>query len=260
MSSLISRFEIAGSDSDIHTMNIVNHLSETHDNSSFPNKNNNHFPQLRLPIELHSEPIDYILYTSTTYNMATRGVFQCKQLTLRYCEHGGSSRAVREYLASGRLLEWAAERPTVNIRVKVKNGKHPNLQADYVTASVSNKSAMNGIQSKPVIHQVCLKSKGISEEETHRRRLPAHKRIDQRQQHQVDPNATKQPDDDEAAEWENPVEAALNKLYNKRGRKMTKFTKPVYTDTPSIQGVWTPSLDLHLLAKEDSFELKIVQS
>mmetsp|Transcript_107433 Transcript_107433/g.219229 ORF Transcript_107433/g.219229 Transcript_107433/m.219229 type:complete len:196 (+) Transcript_107433:90-677(+) len=93
--------------------------------------------------------------------MATRGVFQCQRLTLRYCEHGGSSRAVREYLASGRLLEWASERPTVDIRVKVANGKHPNLRADYLTSSVSNKSAMNGIRSKPVIHQVCLKSKGV---------------------------------------------------------------------------------------------------
>jgi hypothetical protein len=159
-------------------------------------------------------------------------------------------------------LEWASERPTVSIRVKVKNGKHPNLQADYLTTSVSNKSAMNGIQSKPVIHQVCLKSKGISEEETYRRQLPAHKRIDQRQQHQADPNANKeQPDNaNEVADWENPVEAALNKLYNKSGRKMTKFTKPVYTQTPSIQGVWTPSLDLHRLATEDSFELKIVKA
>ena len=190
--------------------------------------------------------------------MATRGVFQCKQLTIRYCEHGGSSRAVREYLASGRLLDWAAERPTVNIKVKVRNGKHPNLQADYVTQSVSNKSAMNGIKSKPVIHQVCLKSKGITEAEQHLRRLPSHKRVND--------EATKRPGDKDGdeqnqheAHWKHPVEAALNKLYNRSGRKLTKFTKAVYTDTPSVQGVWTPSLDLHLLPEEDAFQLEIVK-
>jgi len=183
--------------------------------------------------------------------MATRGVFQCKRLTIKYCEYGGSSRAVREYLASGRLLEWAAERPTVQIQVRVANGKHPNLQADYVTQSVSNKTALNGIKSRPVIHQVCLKSKGITEEEQRQRRLPSHKRVIQSENSQDEQNLE--------APWDNPVEKALNKLYNRSGRKIKKFRNPVYTDTPSIQGVWTPSLDLHLLPDEDDFDLKVVR-
>ena len=194
--------------------------------------------------------------------MATRGVFQCRQLTLRYCEHGGSSRAVREYLASGRLLEWAAERPTVNIRVKVRNGRHPNLQAEYLTTAVSNKSAMNGVRSKEVVHQVCLKSKGVSEAEQHLRRLPPHKRVigDETTTTTTATPPPPSPDEEhpDAHYRKHPVEAALNKLFNRSGRKMTKFTKPVYTDTPSIQGVWTPSLDLHLLPEEDEFDLKIV--
>jgi hypothetical protein len=158
-------------------------------------------------------------------------------------------------------LEWAAERPTVNIKVKVANGKHPNLRAEYATKSVSNKSAMNGIQSKPVVHQVCLRSKGISEAEQHQRRQPPHKRDDQRQQYPSSAAAAAAAvEQSDKNQWkDNPIEAALDKLYNRSGRKMTKFTKPVYTDTPSIQGVWTPSLDLHLLPAEDAFDLKIVQ-
>jgi len=170
--------------------------------------------------------------------MATRGVFQCQKLTLRYCEHGGSSRAVREYLASGRLVEWATERPTVEVRVKVANGKHPNLMADYLTKTVSNKTALNGVQSRPVIHQICLKSKGVVSAGEPEMEASTHERW-----------------------WKHPVEAALDQLYNKSGRKMTKFTKPVYTQTPSIQGVWTPSLDLHLLPESDGggdFGLTIV--
>lgn len=43
--------------------------------------------------------------------MATRGVFQLRRLRLHYCEHGGSSRTLRDYIASGRLARWAEEHP-----------------------------------------------------------------------------------------------------------------------------------------------------
>ena len=133
--------------------------------------------------------------------MATRGVIQCQKLTLFYCEHGGSSQAVRDFLGSGRLVDWARERPQVSIQIKVRNGKHPYVKADYLT----------GIQSsKANTHQICLKS-----------------------------NAARSPD----------VAGVLDQLYNRSGRKITKFTKPIYTQTPSIQGVWTPSLNLHLTPK-----------
>jgi large subunit ribosomal protein L43 len=146
--------------------------------------------------------------------MATRGVFQCKKLTLYYCEHGGSSQAVRDYLQSKQLIQWAKERPTVDIQVRVRNGKHPFIKAEYLSAPISGKRPDLGA----IIHQVCVKNK----------------------QHNYSLQA---------------IEDTLSKLYNKSGRKMTKFTKPIYTQTPSIQGVWTPSLDLHL---QPPFEMKIV--
>jgi large subunit ribosomal protein L43 len=152
--------------------------------------------------------------------MATRGVFQCQRLTLYYCEHGGSSSAVRSFLAGGRLLEWARERPTVQIQVRVRNGKHPYVKADYLTQAVAGRRGKDN-RAMPVLHQISLKSK--------------------------------HPHD----EYVQNVEDTLDQLYNKSGRKMTKFTRPVYTDTPSIQGVWTPSLNLHL---EPEFELKIIES
>ena len=128
-------------------------------------------------------------------NMATRGVFQLRTLTLSYCEHGGSSKAVRDFLASGKLIEWASERPSVEIKVCVRNGKHPNAKGEYLTG-------VNGS-----VHQVCLKS-----------------------------NAARSPE----------IESILDMLFNRSGRKITKFTKSVYSDTPSIQGMWTPALNLHL--------------
>ena len=131
--------------------------------------------------------------------MATRGVFQCQKLTLFYCEHGGSSQAVRDFLGSGKIIQWAKDRPSVQIQVKVRNGNHPYVKADYLT----------GID-RPHAHQICLKS-----------------------------NKAKAPQ----------VEAVLDQLYNRSGRKITKFTRPVYSQTPSVQGVWTPSLNLHLTPK-----------
>ena len=38
--------------------------------------------------------------------MATRGVTQLQKLTLKYCEYGGSSRAMRDYIANGQLAAW----------------------------------------------------------------------------------------------------------------------------------------------------------
>ena len=65
--------------------------------------------------------------------MATRGVFQLTKLRLNYCEVGGSSRAMRDYLGNGRLVAWAADHPHVEIEVKRRNGQHPFVQADYIT-------------------------------------------------------------------------------------------------------------------------------
>jgi large subunit ribosomal protein L43 len=130
--------------------------------------------------------------------MATRGVFQLQKLTLFYCEHGGSSQAVRDFLASGKLIQWAQNRPHLEVQVRVRNGKHPYVKGDYLTSPNRN------------THQICMKS-----------------------------NEAGAPD----------IQQVLNQIYNRSGRKTKKFTKPIYTDTPSIQGVWTPSLNLHLTSK-----------
>lgn len=47
-----------------------------------------------------------------------------------------------------------------------------------------------------------------------------------------------------------------NMLANRSGRKITKIQAPVLTDTPSIQGIWTPFLTLHL---EPPFRVAIVE-
>jgi large subunit ribosomal protein L43 len=135
-------------------------------------------------------------------NMATRGVFQLTKLHLYYCEHGGSSRAIRDYLTNGRLMAWAREHPCVDIEIKVRNGKHPYVQGEYKTSS-------------PSLHQISVKN--------------------------VD-------------SWRQ-IEEVCKLLHDRTGRKITKITTPVLTDTPSIQGVWTPFLNL----TDEKFPIKFIE-
>ena len=137
--------------------------------------------------------------------MATRGIFQLRKLTLKYCEVGGSSRGIREYIGDGHLVKWATEHPHVNIEVVRRQNRHPVVHADYLTSPSDTK------------HQISVKNKEA---------------------------------------WED-VEAVLDQLANRSGRKIKKTTVPVVTDTPSIQGVWTPFLNLHL---EPSFKVEFLDA
>ena len=121
--------------------------------------------------------------------MATRGVFQLQKLRLYYCEHGGSSRAMRDFLGSGKLVDWATDHPHVEIIVQPRNGNHPYIRAAYRTQAAT--------------HQICVK------------------------------NST-----------EEKIMDTVDKLHNRSGRKIKKMVKPVVTATPSIQGIWTPMLNL----------------
>jgi len=79
--------------------------------------------------------------------MATRGAPQLQKLWIRYCEHGGSSKTIRDYLSrpprTSHLIEFATNNPHVQIIVKPRNGHHPYIQGEYVTS-----------QSK----QICVKN------------------------------------------------------------------------------------------------------
>mmetsp|Transcript_911 Transcript_911/g.1382 ORF Transcript_911/g.1382 Transcript_911/m.1382 type:complete len:132 (+) Transcript_911:48-443(+) len=131
--------------------------------------------------------------------MATRGVKQLQSLNIVYCEHGGSSRAVREYLSSSRIIEFAKQNPSVSISSKLRNGCHPYVQANYVTGSDK---------------QVCIKNEPIKR-----------------------------------------IVNVMSLLNNSSGRKISKIGNPVRTLKPSIQGIWTPMLDI----RNTSFDIKFVE-
>jgi large subunit ribosomal protein L43 len=130
--------------------------------------------------------------------MATRGVFQLQTLKIFYCEHGGSSRTIRDFISSGRIVRWAMENPQIDIEVKIRNGHHPYVLGEYLTGNP--------------------KQIGIKNEDTKR------------------------------------IYDAINMLKNSSGRKIKRFQKPVVTQTPTIQGIWTPMLNL----KHTEFDIKYI--
>ncbi|KAF0699016.1 Aste57867_10399 [Aphanomyces stellatus] len=65
--------------------------------------------------------------------MATRGVWQLQKLTIRYCQHGGSSKNVRELLKDSRFLAFVSENPQVEFSTEIKGSKHPVLIGEYIT-------------------------------------------------------------------------------------------------------------------------------
>ena len=131
--------------------------------------------------------------------MATRGVLQLKKLNIVYCEHGGSSRAVREFVSSGRIIDWATQHPHVEVELKLRNGKHPYIQGEYLSGHPK---------------QIGVKNQEIKQ-----------------------------------------IYKVMDMLKNSSGRKITRLNRPVVTQTPSIQGIWTPMLNLQNLP---DFDVKIV--
>ncbi|GAB9470162.1 hypothetical protein Gpo141_00007415 [Globisporangium polare] len=65
--------------------------------------------------------------------MATKGVWQLKQVTIRYCQHSGSSRNIRKLLGDERFLNFVKENPQVNFQTELKGARHPVLIGDYIT-------------------------------------------------------------------------------------------------------------------------------
>lgn len=64
--------------------------------------------------------------------MATRGVFQLRKLTVKYCDHSGSSKGAREFIRH-RIVEFANITPAAEVATELRPGQHPYIMGDYVT-------------------------------------------------------------------------------------------------------------------------------
>ena len=66
--------------------------------------------------------------------MASRGVFQLRKLTVKYCEHSGSSRGARDFIRHC-ILDFANKTPAAEVVTELRPGKHPYIMGEYLTGS-----------------------------------------------------------------------------------------------------------------------------
>lgn len=88
-----------------------------------------------------TEPLLLCLATGALHDsvvcsaMATRGVFQLRKLTVKYCDHSGSSKGAREFIRH-RIVEFANNTPAAEVATELRPGQHPYIMGDYVTGEV----------------------------------------------------------------------------------------------------------------------------
>ena len=59
--------------------------------------------------------------------MVSRGVPQLKYMRLYFCDFGGSSLGVRDFLKSEAIKNFVEANPHVKLDVYLKRGRHPSL-------------------------------------------------------------------------------------------------------------------------------------
>uniref|UniRef100_A0A0D6RAN4 Large ribosomal subunit protein mL43 n=2 Tax=Araucariaceae TaxID=25664 RepID=A0A0D6RAN4_ARACU len=62
--------------------------------------------------------------------MALHGVWQLKKLVVRWCDWGGSSRGIRDFIQS-QLPTFKQQNPQLEVFTVMKRGKHPHLRGYY---------------------------------------------------------------------------------------------------------------------------------
>jgi len=67
--------------------------------------------------------------------MSLRGIRQCKELVIRYSDHDGSSRGVREWIRTN-LVQVAQSNKDMTIKTEVKRAVHPYIRGIYQNGNI----------------------------------------------------------------------------------------------------------------------------
>mmetsp|Transcript_18709 Transcript_18709/g.52012 ORF Transcript_18709/g.52012 Transcript_18709/m.52012 type:complete len:131 (-) Transcript_18709:369-761(-) len=74
--------------------------------------------------------------------MCSRGVWQMRKLLIKYCDYGGSSAGVREWIQT-QLTPFAKANPHLEIIASRSPGRHPRVQARYMADGDKSLSLKN---------------------------------------------------------------------------------------------------------------------
>ena len=75
--------------------------------------------------------------------MVSRGVHQLKNIRLYFCDFGGSSSGVREFLKSEQLAQFVSANEHLNLEVYLRRGQHPYMSSTYVNGYVKDQPLRN---------------------------------------------------------------------------------------------------------------------
>lgn len=64
--------------------------------------------------------------------MSIRGITQLKTVKMFFCDFGGSSKGVREFLKSPSVVEFVKDNSDVQFEFVMKRGRHPFIAAEYL--------------------------------------------------------------------------------------------------------------------------------
>lgn len=98
--------------------------------------------------------INIVQQVSRARNGVGAFVLPCKRITMTYCNFGGSSAGMREFLRL-RLSKFAKQYPEVEFKVVEKVGQHPVLKGEYSTPNATSDS------SKDAFKQICVRKWNI---------------------------------------------------------------------------------------------------
>lgn len=83
--------------------------------------------------------------------MAHNSIWQLKKLVVRYCDWGGSSRGIREFIQS-HLPSFQKNNPQVEVVTEMMRGKHPHLRGYYRCSTVRMVDSRN-VDAKDILLQ-----------------------------------------------------------------------------------------------------------
>ena len=89
--------------------------------------------------------------------MSIRGVYQLMRLELKYCDHGGSSRHLRNFLEN-HLKTLREEWSHLDITTTVRRGRHPHVTGTYrngrqKTVDLKNKEEEDQVPLELPVHR-----------------------------------------------------------------------------------------------------------
>ena len=75
--------------------------------------------------------------------MVSRGVNQLKHIRLYFCDFGGSSTGVRDFLKSQELVNFVKTNEHLKLEVFLKRGHHPYMSSTYINGYVKDQPLRN---------------------------------------------------------------------------------------------------------------------